>query len=156
MKGTIEKLMKKKMLINAMESEEYRIAIINDGHLDDFHIDMTTSEQKEGNIYKGVVERIERNLQSCFVNYGGNRNGFLSIDDIHPEYYHETGAAKKEKAYPPIEKAIKKGQEILVEVTKEMPGKKGCSVNDIPFFSRTVSCYHSWKDNQRNIQKNRR
>lgn len=120
--------MTRKMLINAIDSEEYRIAVINESQLDGFHIDTAKSEQKEGNIYKGVVERIETNLQSCFVNYGGDKNGFLSIDDIHPEYFHEIAESTKERPYPPIEKVLKKGQELLVEVTKEMPGRKGAQL----------------------------
>ena len=57
----------KKMLINAVEAEEYRIAVIKEGLLDGFYIESTTAEQKTGNIYKGVVERIEPSLQACFV-----------------------------------------------------------------------------------------
>ena len=117
--------MNKIMLINAVEAEELRIAFISDGMLEGFHIDTSSSEQMEGNIYKGIVERIEPSLQSCFVNFGSDKNGFLPIDSIHPEYYNEVVETSKDKPYPPIEKVIKKGQEILVEVLKEMPGRKG-------------------------------
>ncbi|MFC1533768.1 ribonuclease E/G [Thermodesulfobacteriota bacterium] len=120
-----QKIMKKIMLINAVESEEHRIAFIADGMLVGFHIDITTAEQKEGNIYKGVVERIEPSLQACFVNFGSDRNGFLPGDNIHPEYYDEKAKLPKDQSIPPIEKVLKKGQELLVEVTKEMPGRKG-------------------------------
>ncbi|MBW1912886.1 MAG: Rne/Rng family ribonuclease [Deltaproteobacteria bacterium] len=113
--------MTKKMLINAMESEEHRIAFIDDGMLDGFHIDTASSEQKEGNI----VERVESRLQACFVNYGGDRNGFLPADAIHPEYFHDAPDVSKDQAVPPIGKVIKKGQELLVEVVKDMPGHKG-------------------------------
>lgn len=117
--------MKKIMLINAVESEELRIAFIEKGMLDGFHIDTATAEQKEGNIYKGVVERIEPSLQACFVDFGADRNGFLPADNIHPEYYSEKVEKPKDNSTPPIEKFLKKGQELLVEVTKEMPGRKG-------------------------------
>ncbi len=117
--------MKKIMLINAVESEEHRIAFITGHMLEGFHIDMATAEQKEGNIYKGLVERIEPNLQACFVNFGSDKNGFLPADSIHPEYYSEKVNLPKENSTPPIEKALKKGQELLVEVIKEMPGRKG-------------------------------
>ncbi len=113
------------MLINALESEEHRIAFIADDKLEGFHIDTASGIQKEGNIYKGVVERIEVSLQACFVNYGSDKNGFLPIDSIHPEYYCDVVKTTKERPYPPIEKVIRKGQELLVEVLKEMPGKKG-------------------------------
>lgn len=120
--------MKTKMLINAVEEEEYRIAFIKDGLLDGFHIDTSTSEQKVGNIYKGIVERIGSNLQACFVNFGSDRNGFLSMGDIHPEYYQGKDNVSKDQSVPPIDKVIKKGQELLVEVTKEMPGRKGAQL----------------------------
>lgn len=115
--------MSTKMLINAVEPEEYRIAFIKDGLLDGYHIETSTTEQKVGNIYKGVVERIEPRLQACFVNFGSDKNGFLPADEIHPEYYltdFEEG-----KGFPHIEKILKKDQELLVQVTKEMPGRKG-------------------------------
>jgi len=114
-----------KMLINAVEPEEYRVAFIKDGMLDGFHIETSTAEQKVGNIYKGVVERIGPKLQACFVNFGSDRNGFLSAGDIHPEYYQRGGKVLKDQPAPPIEKVLKKGQELLVQVTKEMPGRKG-------------------------------
>ena len=79
--------MKKKMLINALDPEEYRVAFIKDSMLDGFQIETSTVEQRVGNIYKGVVERIEPRLQACFVNFGSDKNGFLSAGDIHPEYY---------------------------------------------------------------------
>ena len=101
------------MLINAVESEEHRIALVEDGILDGFHIDIDTAEHKEGNIYKGVVERIEKSLQACFVNFGGDRNGFLPADVIHPEYFQPSDAFSKEQATPPIEKVLKKGQEVF-------------------------------------------
>jgi ribonuclease E len=113
------------MLINAVESEELRIAFVSDGMLEGFHIDTISGEQMEGNVYKGVVERIEPSLQACFVNFGADKNGFLPIDSIHPEYYKEAIETSRERPYPPIEKVIDKGQELLVEVLKDMPGKKG-------------------------------
>ncbi len=119
---------KSKMLINAVESEEFRIAVIKDGRLDGFHIETTATEQKTGNIYKGVVDRIEPSLQACFVNFGSDKNGFLSVTDIHPEYYTTEPDAKKEASLPRIEKILKKGQELLVQVTKEMQGHKGAQL----------------------------
>jgi ribonuclease E len=117
--------MKTKMLINAVDSEEYRVAFLKDGMLDAFHIETSTVEQKVGNIYKGVVERIEPSLQACFVNYGSDKNGFLQADEIHPEYYQPGTLIPKDQGGPPIQEALKKGQELLVQVTKEMPGRKG-------------------------------
>ncbi len=117
-----------KMVINAMEMEEYRVAIIGDGVLHGFYIEATASEQITGNIYKGVIERIEPSLQACFVNYGADKSGFLSISDVHPEYFLEGFTVKEDQGLPPINKVLKKGQEILVQVTKEMPGSKGAQL----------------------------
>ena len=117
--------MEKIMLINAVESEEHRIAFISGGMLEGFHIDIAATEQREGNIYKGVLERIEPRLQACFVNFGSEKNGFLPMDSVHPEYYNENIEISKDQSFPPIEKVLKKGQELLVEVVKEMPGHKG-------------------------------
>ncbi|MCD6562017.1 MAG: Rne/Rng family ribonuclease [Deltaproteobacteria bacterium] len=120
--------MTKKMLINAVEAEEYRIALITDGLLDGFHIETAASEQIVGNIYKAIVERVEPSLQACFVNFGSDKNGFLQVNDIHSEYYIDKIGQAKDKAFPPIGKIIKKGQELLVQVTKEMPGRKGAQL----------------------------
>ncbi len=117
-----------KMLINAVEPEEFRIAVIKEGRLDGFYIETTATEQKTGNIYKGIVERIEPSLQACFVNFGSDKNGFLSGTDIHPEYYVTDTDPKKETTTPRIEKILKKGQELLVQVTKEMQGHKGAQL----------------------------
>lgn len=114
-----------KMLINALEPEEYRVAFVKDGMLDGFHIETSTAEEIRGNIYKGVVERIEPRLQACFVNFGSEKNGLLPADEIHPEYYQTTRRDPKDKGVPPIGNLVKKGQELLVQVTKEMPGRKG-------------------------------
>jgi ribonuclease E len=114
-----------KMLINALEPEEYRVAFIKDGMLDEFHIETSTAEQIRGNIYKGLVERIEPRLQACFVNFGSEKNGLLPADEIHPEYYQTTRRDKGQKDIPPIGNLVKKGQELLVQVTREMPGRKG-------------------------------
>jgi len=113
-----------KMLINAVDPEEYRIAILKDGELDEFYIATSTREEIKGNIYKGTVVRVEPSLQAAFINYGADKNGFLPIGEIHPEYY-EQGFVSNAKPAPQIEKVLKKGNEILVQVTKEREGKKG-------------------------------
>jgi len=114
-----------KILINAVEKEEYRVAIIKDGLLDGFYIQTSTTEEKTRNIYKGVVERIQPSLQACFVDFGSNKNGFLQASEVHPEYYSESSVLAEDQPPPTVEKALKKGQELLVQVTKEMPGRKG-------------------------------
>ncbi len=117
--------MSTRMLINAIEKEEFRIAIVKDGRLEEFYIETATQQEKVGNIYIGVVEHVEPSLQACFVDFGGERNGFLPINEIHPEYYSNSLEHKSQGSYPAIEKVVKKGQPLLVQVTKEMPGHKG-------------------------------
>ena len=117
--------MSSKMLVNAVDPEEYRVAILKDGDLDEFYIETSTKEETKGNIYRGVVTRIEPSLQACFIDYGAERNGFTPIDEIHPEYYESQGIISKSKTPIPIEKVLKKGRELLVQVTKEMVGRKG-------------------------------
>lgn len=124
-----------KMLINAVDAEEYRVAIIKDGVLDGFHIETITAEEKIGNIYKGVVQRIEPSLQACFVNYGGDKNGFLQSSDIHPEYHLNGSDLTKDQSLPPIEKTLKKGQELLIQIRKEMPGHKGAQLTTYLSFA---------------------
>ena len=114
-----------KMLINAVDPEEYRVAILKDGELDGFYIETSTKEETKANIYKGTVVRVERSLQAAFINYGAEKNGFLSAGEIHPEYYESPGRISELKGPIPIEKVLKKGRQLLVQVTKEREGKKG-------------------------------
>jgi len=117
-----------KLLINAEEPEECRIAIIEDGRVESFHVTTVVHEQTKGNIYKGRVSAIEPNLQAAFVDIGTGKNGFLSFSEIHPEYYTCEKAAQKHWKDLNIQEVIKKGQEILVQVVKEASGTKGSSV----------------------------
>ena len=79
--------MSKLMLIDAAHPEETRVAIVNDGQVDDFDFEATGNEQLRGNIYLAKVTRVEPSLQAAFVEYGGNRHGFLAFSEIHPDYY---------------------------------------------------------------------
>ena len=117
--------MTNRMLINAIEKEELRIAIIKDRRLEEFYIETAISQEKIGNIYIGIVDHVEPSLQACFVNFGGEKNGFLPISEIHPEYYSIQYNHIEQNKYLPIEKLINKGQPLLVQITKEMPGQKG-------------------------------
>ncbi|MBW2060698.1 MAG: Rne/Rng family ribonuclease [Deltaproteobacteria bacterium] len=122
----------KKMLINASDSEEYRIAIVEDGHLEEVYTDSSIKEQVRGNIYKGVIVNIESGLQAAFIDFGAERNGFLQINDIHPEYYQQE---PPKRGWPDIRKALKKGQELLVQVTKEASGSKGAALTTFIFLA---------------------
>ncbi len=112
--------MSRKILINAMDSEECRIAKVKDNKLEEFHIEIAGHEITQGNIYKGIVTRVEPSLQAVFVDYGAEKNGFLQIQEIHSDYFHETGNGDRA-----IQSLIRRGQELLVQVTKEPFMSKG-------------------------------
>ncbi|WP_449244370.1 Rne/Rng family ribonuclease [Desulfobacca acetoxidans] len=111
-----------KMLINASDPEEFRVAIVEDGKLEEFALEAASREQLKGNIYKGVISNIEPSLQAAFVHYGAERQGFLPISEIHPEYFQPEAP---QRSRPKIQEVLKKGQELLVQVIKEEIASKG-------------------------------
>ncbi len=112
--------MSSKILINAVDPEECRIAKVTDSKLDEFHIESATREITHGNIYKGIITRIEPALQSVFVDYGAERHGFLQKNEIHSDYYMDNHSGDHS-----IKNIVRRGQEILVQVTKDPILKKG-------------------------------
>jgi len=112
--------MGKIMLVNVVEGEERRIAILDDGTLDDLFQERSDAAQIVGNIYKARVVSIERSLQAAFVDFGGERHGFLHLNDIAPEYYSDRRLAHlRDKSNVDIGAVIQKGSELLVQVAKE-------------------------------------
>src|SRR5712691_9169181 len=81
------KLMKKEMLINVLQPEECRIAIVEDGVLEELYVERTSHESYVGNVYKGRIVNIEPSIQAAFVDFGVGRNGFLHVSDVEPAYY---------------------------------------------------------------------
>ncbi|WP_457573174.1 Rne/Rng family ribonuclease [Desulfolithobacter sp.] len=124
-----------KLLINAEEPEECRIALVENGRLQSFHVTTVVRERTKNNIYKGRIVSVEANLQAAFVDIGTGRNGFLPFSDIHPEYYREDVdersrelIAKQQWKKLKIENVVKRGQEVLVQVVKEVTGNKGANM----------------------------
>jgi ribonuclease E len=115
--------MGRQMLINAEESEEYRLAIVSGKKLEEFYVETTTRENTRGNIYKGVVVNIQPSLQAAFVDFGTEKNGFLQLPEIHPEYYQRE--PPEEGARLRIQEALRPGQELMVQVVKEATPTKG-------------------------------
>ena len=115
--------MKREMLINAVHPEQKRMAIVDSGKLVEFNIQMAIKEPITGNIYKGVVLKVERGLQAAFVNYGGKRDGFLPLHDVSNEYY--TDSDGKETGASGARHSLKAGQEVLVQVMREVSERKG-------------------------------
>jgi ribonuclease E len=118
--------MVKKMLINASHPEECRVAVVSDGMLDELDVQVRTHEATLGNIYKGVICRIEPSLQAVFVEYGSPKNGFLSINDVHPSYFPDSFEGSKRR--PRIQDVFKKDDHVLVQVNKEERANKGASL----------------------------
>ncbi|MBT7351965.1 MAG: S1 RNA-binding domain-containing protein, partial [Phycisphaerae bacterium] len=119
------------MLVNDVPGEECRIAIVRDGRLEDLFTERAATATSVGNIYKGRVSNVESAIQAAFIDYGQTQNGFLHISDLHPRYF--PGGEQSEKVgrktarhdRPPIQRALKRGDEILVQVLKEGIGTKG-------------------------------
>ncbi|MBI1362786.1 MAG: Rne/Rng family ribonuclease [Proteobacteria bacterium] len=88
--------MTKRMLIDAAHSEEVRVVIMENDRIEEFEVESSSKEQIRGNIYVAEIQRVEPSLQACFVDYGGNRNGFLAFSEIHPQYFDLTEDEKKE------------------------------------------------------------
>ncbi|MFH0810616.1 MAG: Rne/Rng family ribonuclease [Pseudomonadota bacterium] len=120
--------MSRQMLINAAEREEFRIALVENGNLEEFYVEAAARPQLKGNIYKASVANVEKSLGAAFVNYGGERNGFLQIDEVHPEYYKTYFPGQEDGRHPPINQAISRHQEMLVQVTKESSNRKGVAL----------------------------
>ncbi len=114
----------KRMLINATQAEERRLAIVDGQKLLDYEIEIEGREQRKGNIYKAVVTRVEPSLEACFVDYGEERHGFLSFKEISKQYFVPGVAPSQAR----IQDVIKEGQELLVQVEKEERGNKGAAL----------------------------
>ena len=141
--------MTQEMLINVRQPEECRIAVVENGRLEELYVERTNHENFAGNIYKGVVVNIEPSIQAAFVDFGVGRNGFLHISDVEPHYFKQAGFTdhlkpqtndrrggrnhKREDDFdygrprvkPPIQDVFKRGDEIIVQVIKEGLGTKG-------------------------------
>ncbi|MEI8362642.1 MAG: Rne/Rng family ribonuclease [Betaproteobacteria bacterium] len=113
----------KRMLFNATQSEELRVAIVDGQKLIDLDIEHAGKEQRKSNIYKGVITRIEPSLEAAFVDYGMDRHGFLPYKEVARSYYKE-GADGKSR----IQDALKEGQELIVQVDKDERGNKGAAL----------------------------
>ncbi|MBS0465754.1 MAG: Rne/Rng family ribonuclease [Proteobacteria bacterium] len=114
----------KRMLINATQPEERRLAIVDGQKLLDYEIEVEGREQRKGNIYKAVVTRVEPSLEACFVDYGEDRHGFLPFKEISKQYFAEGVSPSQAR----IQDVIKEGQELIVQVEKEERGNKGAAL----------------------------
>lgn len=116
-------LSSKRMLINVAHPEETRVAIIENGILNDLSLETRNSEKTRGNIYKGRVQSVQHSLYAAFVDFGCGKPGFLPLDEVQPIYFSGKEPEKRKKL--PADKILKKGQDIIVQVIKEEKGSKG-------------------------------
>ncbi len=114
----------KRMLINATQPEERRLAIVDGQKLLDFETEIEGREQRKGNIYKAVITRVEPSLEACFVEYGEDRHGFLPFKEISKNYFREGTDARTAR----IQDAVREGDNLLVQVEKEERGNKGAAL----------------------------
>jgi len=124
--------MAKEMLINTIAGQESRIAIVNNGVLEELYFERASAVSRVGNIYKGRVTNIEPSIQAAFVDFGLAKNGFLHISDVHQQYFPKDkrssepiGRKRSHRDRPPIQDCLHRGQELVVQLTKEGIGSKG-------------------------------
>ena len=116
----------KRMLVNATQPEELRVALVDGQHLYDLDLETLSREQKKANIYKGKITRVEPSLEAAFVDYGAERHGFLPLKDISPSYFKTS--AEEGGGRPHIKDLLREGQEIVVQIDKEERGTKGAAL----------------------------
>jgi ribonuclease E len=114
----------KRMLVNATQEEELRVALVDGQKLYDLDIEVPSREQRKSNVYKGRITRVEPSLEACFVDYGADRHGFLPLKEVSKEYFK----GKPEGGRFNIKELLTEGQEILVQVEKEERGNKGAAL----------------------------
>ncbi|MDQ6965728.1 MAG: ribonuclease E/G, partial [Mariprofundaceae bacterium] len=119
---------KKLMLINAVHDEESRVAIVEDQYLQELDIESAHKVQTKSNIYKGTVTKVEASLQAAFVEYGAGRQGFLPLQDIHPDYWKDDVAKDTDPRKINIQDVLEAKRSILVQVVKEERGNKGAAL----------------------------
>src|SRR3974390_44216 len=114
----------KRMLVNATQEEELRVALVDGQKLFDLSIELPSREQKKANVYKARISRIEPSLEACFVDYGAQRHGFLPLKEVSKEYFRQSPPGGRMM----IRELLSEGQEVIVQVEKEEPGTKGAAL----------------------------
>ncbi|HEY8538682.1 MAG TPA: ribonuclease E, partial [Steroidobacteraceae bacterium] len=114
----------KRMLVNATQEEELRVALVDGQRIYDLDVEIPSKEQKKANVYKGRITRIEPSLEACFVDYGAERHGFLPLKEISKEYFKVQPSGGKLN----IRELLEEGQELIVQVEKEERGNKGAAL----------------------------
>ncbi len=139
---------RKKMFIGVLPGELVEVVLTEEGAVQEYYVEMLHQAKTKGNIYKGYIHNIDAALQAAFINYGAERNGFLQIDEVHPEYYQGSYPLKKGARFPLIQKVLKAGQEVLIQVVKEPTGKKGAFVSSYLSLPGRYFVYTLGRDQQ--------
>ena len=134
--------MAKELLVNVSRGEEVRVALVEEGRLEEIYLERDNAASNVGNIYLGKVTNVEGSIQAAFVDFGYGRNGFLHVQDLHPDYFPEGGrwdnmterVGKKigRRDRPPIQDALRRGDRIVVQIIKEGIGTKGPTLTSYP------------------------
>src|SRR5437868_13382038 len=114
----------KRMLVNATQEEELRVALVDGQKIYDLDVEVPSKEQKKANIYKGQITRVEPSLEACFIDYGAERHGFLPLKEVSKEFFR----SKLEGGRMNIRELLEEGQEVIVQVEKEERGTKGAAL----------------------------
>jgi ribonuclease E len=133
------------MLINALHAEEARVAIVEDGRLVDLDVEIAGNEQIRGNIYKGVVVRVEQGLQAAFVDVGLKKLGFLQMGELHPENWKWRDDIPEEQRHrrPRIQEVLRRGQELLVQVGEGRARQQGLGAHHLRLAPRALHGAHA-------------
>ncbi len=119
---------RRKMFLSVLPGEMVELVLSEDGKVQEYYVEMLHQAKMKGNIYKAYIHNIDASLQAAFINFGAEKNGFLQIDEVHPEYYQGSAQIPKGSRYPLIQDVLKPGQEMLVQVVKEPTGNKGAFI----------------------------
>jgi ribonuclease E len=120
----MQKGLMKRMLVNATQEEELRVALVDGQKIYDLDVEVPSKEQKKANVYKGRITRVEPSLEACFIDYGAERHGFLPLKEISKEFFR----SKAEGGRMNIRELLEEGQELIVQVEKEERGTKGAAL----------------------------
>src|SRR5687767_13336213 len=113
----------KRMLVNATQEEELRVALVDGQRIYDLDVEVPSREQKKANVYKGRITRVEPSLEACFVDYGTERHGFLPFKEISRQYLREGDETPRR-----VLDQLREGQELIVQVDKDERGNKGAAL----------------------------
>src|SRR4026208_683680 len=118
----------KRMLVNATQEEELRVALVDGQRIYDLDIEIPSRETKKANVYKGRITRVEPSLEAAFVDYGAERHGFLPLKEVTRDYFKSQDGNGNGNARAGIRDLLKEGQQLIVQVEKEERGNKGAAL----------------------------